>query len=91
VKLRDYLLRGGFLFCDSFFGAEEWNAFEAGMRRIFPDREIEELRNDDPIFHTVFDLSERYQVANFRSLLRDGRGYRADGAASWSPWLSIPI
>lgn len=84
VKLRDYLLRGGFLFCDSFFGTEEWKVFEAGMRRIFPDREAEELPSDDPIFHTVFDLNERHQVANFRSLMRDGKGYRADGAeAHW--------
>ncbi|MFN0100806.1 MAG: DUF4159 domain-containing protein [Bryobacteraceae bacterium] len=83
-KLRDYLLRGGFLFCDSFFGTEEWNAFEAGVRRIFPQREIEELLNDDPIFHTVFDIDDRYQVGNFRSMLRDGRTYRADGAvAHW--------
>ena len=54
------------------------------MKRIFPDREGEELLNDDPMFHTVFDLDERYQVANFRSLMRDGLGYRADGAvARW--------
>ena len=84
AKLRDYLLRGGFLFCDSFFGTEEWKVFEAGMSRIFPDRQVEELPNDDPIFHTVFDLDERHQVANFRSLMRDGKGYRADGAdARW--------
>ena len=84
AKLRDYLLRGGFLFCDSFFGTEEWRGFESGMKRIFPDREVEELLNDDAMFHTVFDLDERYQVGNFRSMLRDGRTYRADGAeARW--------
>lgn len=83
-KLREYLLRGGFLFCDSFFGTEEWKGFESGMSRIFPEREAEELLNDDAMFHTVFDLDERYQVANFRSLMRDGRGYRADGSvARW--------
>jgi Domain of unknown function (DUF4159) len=80
VKLRDYLLRGGFLFCDSFFGAAEWQVFEEGIRRIFPDREIEELADGDGMFHTVFDIDERYQVGNFRSMLRDGRTYRADGA-----------
>jgi len=84
VKIREYLLRGGFLFCDSFFDTEEWQAFESGMSRIFPNRRVEELANEDPMFHTVFDLSERYQVANYRSLMRDGRGYRADGAvAKW--------
>jgi len=84
IKIREYLLRGGFLFCDSFFGTEEWAVFQSGMSRIFPDRAVEELANGDPIFHTVFNLDERYQVANFRSLMRDGRGYRADGdTARW--------
>ena len=84
AKLRDYLLRGGFLLCDSFFGTAEWTQFLDGMQRIFPDRIIEELPDDDPIFHTVFDLSKRYQVANFRGLRRDGLGYRADGVvAHW--------
>lgn len=84
LKLREYLLRGGFLFCDSFFGTEEWRVFEEGMRRIFPNRDVEELSGDDPMFHTVFDINERYQVGNFRSMQRDGRTYRADGAeAHW--------
>jgi hypothetical protein len=39
-KLREYLLRGGFLFCDSFFGTQEWAGFVSGMRRVFPDRPI---------------------------------------------------
>src|SRR5690606_15387323 len=39
VKLRDYLERGGFLFCDSFFGSQQWEGFIEGMRRVFPDRE----------------------------------------------------
>jgi hypothetical protein len=83
AKIRDYLLRGGFLFCDSFFGTAEWQVFEEGMHRIFPNREVEELSDGDPMFHTVFDLDERYQVANFRSMLRDGRTYRADGAVPY--------
>lgn len=80
LKLRDYLERGGFLFCDSFFGTAEWQVFEEGMRRIFPNRQIEELTNDDPMFHTVFDITERYQVGNFRSMQSRGVTYRADGA-----------
>ncbi|HEV7633225.1 MAG TPA: DUF4159 domain-containing protein, partial [Steroidobacteraceae bacterium] len=56
VKLREYLLRGGYLLCDSFFGTAEWAGFESGMRRVFPDRQIVDLPDDHPLFHTVFDL-----------------------------------
>lgn len=84
AKLRDYLLRGGFMFCDSFFGTTEWQGFVAGMERIFPDRKIVELSDEEAIFHTVYDLRDRYQVGNFRSMLRDGNPYRADGKeAHW--------
>ena len=80
VKLRDYLERGGFLFCDSFFGSQQWEGFIEGMRRVFPDREIQDLPDDHPLFHTVYDLTRRQQVPNMNSLLGDGRGYLDDGA-----------
>jgi hypothetical protein len=76
-KLRDYLLRGGFLVCDSFFGTEEWAGFEQTMRRVFPDRQIVDLPDDHPIFHEVYDLREKQQIANWQALGRGG--YRADG------------
>jgi hypothetical protein len=79
TKIREYLLRGGFMVCDSFFGTQEWAGFEAGMKRIFPDREIVDLPEEDAIFHTAYDVKERYQVGNFRSMLRNGNTYRADG------------
>ncbi len=80
LKLRDYLERGGFLFCDSFFGSQQWEGFVEGMRRIFPDREIVDLPDDHPLFHTVYDLSNRQQVPNMNNLLAGGRGYLSDGA-----------
>jgi hypothetical protein len=79
AKLRDYLLRGGFLLCDSFFGTREWAGFVAGMRRVFPDRAIIDLPDDHPIFHNVYDLRQKHQIANWQALGR-GEGYRADGA-----------
>jgi hypothetical protein len=77
-KIREYLLRGGFLICDSMFGTQEWAGFESGMKQIFPDRPITDLADDDPIFHTAYDLKERFQVGNFRSRM-NGRWYRSDG------------
>jgi len=63
AKLREYLLRGGFLLCDSFYGTVEWEGFIASLQRVFPDRPIIDLTDDHPIFHSVFDLPEMTKVA----------------------------
>ena len=74
-KLRDYLLHGGFLMLDDFWGTVEWDRFEEGMKKVFPDREIVEIANDDPIFHSVYDLDDRYQIPG-QWALRGGTTYR---------------
>jgi hypothetical protein len=81
-NLREYLLRGGFLFCDSFYGTGNWAAFEEGLRRIFPDRPIEYLQDDHPIFHTLYDLRNmtKVQIPNMNSLMAGGPGWMSDGA-----------
>ena len=61
-QLREYLLRGGFLMVDDFHGEQEWRYFTAGMSKVFPDREIVDLDNRDPIFHTIYDLNDRFQI-----------------------------
>ena len=38
ANLRQYLLKGGFLFSDSFFGTRDWLVYEQSLRRVFPDR-----------------------------------------------------
>ena len=34
----------------------------ASMRRVFPDRQIVDIVDTDQIFHTIYDLDDRYQV-----------------------------
>jgi uncharacterized protein DUF4159 len=82
-KLRDYLLRGGFLMLDDFWGTEEWNRFAESMRAVFPDRPMVEIDNADSVFHSVYDLDDRYQVPG-QWAIRRGTTYRNDGAvAHW--------
>ncbi len=82
-KLREYLLRGGFLMLDDFWGTEEWERFYESMHRVFPDRPIVEIENSDAIFHTIYDLDERYQIPGEWALAR-GSTYRNDGSvARW--------
>ena len=79
VKLREFLIRGGFLMLDDFWGTEEWNRFNETMRLVFPDRPIVEIPDADSIFHILYDLDERYQVPGEWALAR-GSTYRNDGA-----------
>jgi hypothetical protein len=61
-SLREYLLRGGFLMVDDFWGKAQWKSFYEQIKKVFPDREPVELSIDHPIFHCVFDLKEKPQV-----------------------------
>ena len=75
-KLRDYLLRGGFFMADDLHGTREWQEFEESMKRVFPDRPIVEIASEDAIFHTVYDLDERWQIVGHDHL---GEGHKLDG------------
>jgi hypothetical protein len=78
AKLREYLDRGGFLICDDFWGEQAWQLFMASLARVFPDRAAVEIPDEDPLFHTVYDLDRRYQIAGAWSL-RSGVPYLNGG------------
>jgi hypothetical protein len=66
VRLRQYLLRGGFLLSDDTHGDREWESLVEGFALIFPGRPIEDLKNDDEIFHVMYDLDDRFQIHGTR-------------------------
>jgi hypothetical protein len=85
-KLRDYLMRGGFLMLDDFWGPEEYGRFEESMHRVFPDRPVVDIEDQDPVFHLVYDLDHRYQVMGEWSL--GGRqNYRTAGTVAH--WMGV--
>jgi hypothetical protein len=74
--LRRYLENGGFLMVDDFWGeAAYWNLYDQ-LKRVFPNeaQEPRELDIDHPIFHTVYDITEKPQIPNIHRAL-DGRPY----------------
>lgn len=77
-RLREYLLKGGFLMVDDFHGTLDWQRFMAGMRQVLPDRPVEELSDNDEIFHVLFDLGQRFQVPG-EQYVWSGRTYEKDG------------
>jgi hypothetical protein len=84
AELRDYLLRGGFFVADDLHGREEWGVFEERIRRVFPDREIVEIPDEDPIFHSVYDMKVKLQIPG-AAHLRQGCKNCGDGGlgAHW--------
>ena len=62
AKFREYLLRGGFFMCDDFHGTQEWAGFMSVMSKVFPNRAVVDIPNDDQIFHVIFDLDDKFQV-----------------------------
>jgi Domain of unknown function (DUF4159) len=77
-RLREYLLRGGFLMVDDFHGTQEWAIFMASMARVFPERPVVEIQDNDEVFHVLYDLGERVQVPGLQYLY-SGRIAEKDG------------
>ena len=80
--LRDYLLAGGFLMIDDFWGTWEWANFEREIKRVLPEYQIVEIPLNHPIFNTVYKIDEIVQVPNIGNAQRaeyGGRTWEQDG------------
>ena len=84
-KLRDYIDRGGFLMVDDFWGSFEWQVFMSSLRRVFPDRQVVDVDNADALFHTIYDLDDRFRVTGAWG--RFGRPYQDDGDTPY--WRAV--
>ena len=73
-RLADYLRRGGFLVVDDFHGAEQWEVFAATMHRVFPNRPILDIQNDDPVMNVLYQITERTTIPGLRHLRRGPGG-----------------
>ena len=78
ARLREYLLRGGFLMTDDFHGSRQWANFVESMQRVFPDRPIVEIADTDEVLHVLYDVDERIQIPGIAAL-RYGQTYERDG------------
>jgi hypothetical protein len=67
AALRKYLLNGGFLWLDDFWGDAEWDQMAAEMRKVFPDRDFVELPLNHPLYHSVFEIKSKDMCPNVNS------------------------
>ncbi len=79
ASLGEYLRRGGFLFCDDFWGSREWANFERNIRLILPDSPIVDLPGDHPLFHSYYDIERLVQTPNVGNALERRVTHEQDG------------
>jgi hypothetical protein len=85
AKLRSYLLKGGFLWADDFWGSYAWDWWESQITKVFPPSEypIVDLGPDHPIFRSQFDIKAGTpQIASIGVWARTGGGTSERGADS---------
>ncbi|MFL2546612.1 MAG: DUF4159 domain-containing protein [Candidatus Rariloculaceae bacterium] len=68
ARLREFLLRGGFLIVDDFHGPNEWVTFSESLRRVFPNRPIVEIPGDDEVFNVLYTLDQRVQIPGAQAI-----------------------
>jgi hypothetical protein len=87
ARLREYLLRGGFLLVDDLHGEYDWDIFERGIQRVFPDRPIVNIPQDDPLMHVFYDIDEQSSIPGDRHLAYGRNGQtvaRMQGPPHWA-------
>ena len=87
APLREYLLKGGFLWVDDFWGPVAWDNWAAQIAKALPPGEfpIEDLPLDHPIFHTVLTVNRVPQIPAIDFWMGSGGGTSERGAASAVP------
>jgi hypothetical protein len=58
-RLREYLLRGGFIVVDDFWGEEQWEIFRETMSRVLPGHSISDLAETDSVMHVLYDINDK--------------------------------
>jgi hypothetical protein len=67
-RLRTYLLKGGFLWVDDFWGTQAWRQWAGEIGRVLPPSEypIVDVALDDPILRGMFELKSIPQITNIQ-------------------------
>ena len=67
-SLRDYFLKGGFLWVDDFWGTAAWNQWVSQISRVLPASEfpIRDIPISHPVMHTLYDVPDFLQVSSIQ-------------------------
>lgn len=87
VQLRQYLLKGGFLWVDDFWGDYAWYNWATEIHKILPFYEIVDLPIDHQMFGVAFVVDHVPQIPSIQFWRRSGGATSERGAESAEPHL----
>jgi hypothetical protein len=79
AALREYLRRGGFLFCDDFWGSQEWANFQENLERVLPAARVQDVPLSHPVFHCYYDIAQIIQTPNVGNAVYGRTTWEEDG------------
>jgi hypothetical protein len=87
ARLREYLLKGGFLWADDFWGERAWDHWAGEIGRILPDHVIVDIPVEHAMLHALYRVTEIPQIPNISFWRRSGGAVSERGAESAVPDL----
>ena len=81
-RLRQYLLKGGFLWVDDFWGTRAWEQWTSQISRVLPEFPIVDVMPGDPLRETLFTVAQVKQVPSIFSWAGPGSDTRERGSDS---------
>jgi hypothetical protein len=88
-RLRDYLLKGGFIWVDDFWGEWAWRQWVEEIHRVLPrdDYPIRTVSLDHPVYRTFFQVTRLPQIPSIAFWRRSGGGTSERGSESAVPQM----
>ena len=87
--LRRYLLKGGFLWVDDFWGEAAWAQWVAEIQRVLPPHEypIATVPATHPVYRSFFEVARLPQIPSINHWRRSGGGTSERGSESAVPQM----
>jgi hypothetical protein len=87
IRLRTYLLKGGFLWVDDMWGSAQWEAWSEEIAKVFPPDEypIEDVPPTDPVFSSQYVVTAMPQIPSIVYWRRSGGDTSEQGEDSAVP------
>jgi hypothetical protein len=83
--LRGYLLKGGFLWADDFWGERALQHWQEQMQRVLPGHRFVELTMEHPLFSTFYSVPRVPQISSIQFWRSSGGQTSERGAESATP------
>ncbi|MBI4539325.1 MAG: DUF4159 domain-containing protein [Gemmatimonadetes bacterium] len=87
ARLREYLLKGGFLWADDFWGERAWAHWVGQIKRVLPGYGIVDLTPGHPLFSTLYHVGRIPQIPSIQFWRRSGGETSERGRESVEPHL----